>query len=587
MREWALTKLKREWTERIRTVLLDLAREKGLLLDEVGLVAQRPPSSQFGDVAFPLFGFAKVFRTAPQKIAEEVVARLLPEGGVKKIEGAGGYVNLFLDRESFALSVLSDIAHAGPGYGAGTLHQDKRIMVEFSCPNTNKPLHLGHMRNNILGESVSRILASQGADVLKVNLINDRGIHICKSMLAYKKFGEGKTPEEVGKKPDHFVGDFYVKFNEWAKTDSTAEEQARRMLKAWEDGDPEVRALWEKMNRWAIEGIEQTYRRTGISFDKIYYESDTYLLGRDLVLKGLEAGVFYQEEDGSVWVDLSEIGLDKKVLLRSDGTSLYLTQDLGTAVARYQDWAFDLLIYVVASEQNYHFRVLFYVLGKLGFSWAKNLYHLSYGMVNLPEGKMKSREGTVVDADDLLDRLVEMAREEIREKGRVDEVEDIDRTAEAIALGALHYFLLQVSPNKDMIFNPKESLSLTGNTGPYLQYMGARICSMERKADPSLVVPVEEVPTAELVDDASWELIVLLSQFPEVVESAAREYNPSLVIGFLYELGKTFSSFYHDNPIITHPNKDTARARLALARGIRQVLENGFRLVNIPFLERM
>ncbi|MEM5948983.1 arginine--tRNA ligase, partial [Spirochaetia bacterium 38H-sp] len=523
--------------------------------------------------------------TSPQNIASELADFLLEKYPDAIIKTAGGYLNIFLDKKNISAEIAADVINAGENYGKQDLFSSQKIMIEFSCPNTNKPLHLGHMRNNILGESISRLFSFLGADVCKVNLINDRGIHICKSMLAYKELGNGETPESAGKKSDHFVGDYYVKFNQWASSDDSAEEKAREMLRRWENGDQEVMSLWKRMNEWAIDGINKTYKRTGISFDRVYYESQTYLLGKDLVLKGLDNGVFYKENDGSVWVDLSEIGLDKKVLLRKDGTSLYLTQDLGTAVSRHEDWPFERLIYVVASEQNYHFKVLFYVLKKLGYDWAENLYHLSYGMVNLPEGKMKSREGTVVDADNLLDQLVEMAKAEIEEKGKLEQGDDADKAAEAIALGALHYFLLQVSPNKDMIFDPRESISLTGNTGPYLQYMGARISSMLRKA-PELVVSPEEVDTSRLNQASEWELMSLMGEFPEILASAARDYNPSLIVSYLYDVGKLFSRYYHDNPIITNEDKETAKARLLLARCVLNVLKAGFKLLNIPFLER-
>lgn len=586
MAVWALSRAKSEWKKRVYDALCRAARERGLEVMPDEPAVSRPPSVEMGDIAFAMFPYARVFRSSPQSIADEVVSIISAEFPDADVRVAGGYVNVFIDKVSVSAAVARDVIEAGDEYGKQDLFSGQKIMIEFSCPNTNKPLHLGHMRNNILGESISRLFDFLGADVCKVNLINDRGIHICKSMLAYKELGNGETPESVGKKSDHFVGDYYVRFNEWASSDESAEEKAREMLRAWESGDPEVMDLWKRMNKWAIDGINETYKRTGISFDRVYYESETYLLGKDLVLKGLEDGIFYKEEDGSVWVDLSEIGLDKKVLLRKDGTSLYLTQDLGTAVSRHKDWPFERLIYVVASEQNYHFKVLFYVLKKLGYEWADNLYHLSYGMVNLPEGKMKSREGTVVDADNLLNQLVEMAASEIKEKGKLDKDDDAAQIAEAIALGALHYFLLQVSPNKDMIFDPRESLSLTGNTGPYLQYMGARISSMLRKA-PELVVSPDAVDFSLLSQDADWELMSLIGEFPEILSSAARDYNPSVVVNYLYDVGKLFSRYYHDNPIITCEDKETAKARLLLARCVLNVIKTGFKLLNIPFLERM
>ncbi|MFO7780681.1 MAG: arginine--tRNA ligase [Spirochaetia bacterium] len=579
------------WKRRIADTLRELAREREIdesQIDEADVIVERPPKPELGDLGFPLFPFARVFRTSPAAIAEAAAARLQESGaaGRDRIETAGPYVNVHIDRDSYARSVFAAVETEGDDYGRGTSRGGQRVMVEFSAPNTNKPLHLGHLRNDAIGESVARIVKASGAEVRKVNLVNDRGIHICKSMLAYREFGNGETPESTGEKPDKFVGDFYVRFANWAQSDPSAEERAREMLQQWEKGEPDTLELWKTMNEWAVRGIQQTYRRTGVSFDDIYYESRTYGAGREEVLKGLERGVFYSDEKGTVWVDLEDIDLDKKVLLRGDGTSLYLTQDIGTAIRRHADWPFDRLVYVVASEQRYHFTVLFHVLERLGFEWAKNLFHLAYGMVNLPEGKMKSREGTVVDADDLIDQLAELAKVEIREKERESEVEDIDATAEAIALGALHYYLLAVNPMKDIVFDPAKSLSFNGNTGPYLQYTGARIRSIVRKAE-AAVPGVAEVDASALASQDEWELIKLLGEFPSRVEEASREYNPSYVTAYLFELAKTFSRYYHEYPILTAPTPAARDARLLLAISTAQVLKNGFRLINIPFLESM
>jgi arginyl-tRNA synthetase len=458
-------------------------------------------------------------------------------------------------------------------------------MVEFSSPNTNKPLHLGHLRNDILGESISRILAACGAEVRKVCIINDRGIHICKSMLAYKEYGEGKTPQSEHIKSDHFVGNWYVKYYAMAQTDSGAEERAQELLRKWEAGDQETVELWQKMKDWTVEGMKETYRRTGISFDQYYYESDTYLLGKDEVLKGLEQGIFYRESDGAIAVDLSEEKLDKKILLRKDGTSIYITQDFGTAIFRHNDWPFDRLIYVVGSEQQRHFQTLFAILKKLGYEWAANLYHLSYGMVNLPEGKMKSREGTVVDADDLIDSLRDLALEEIRSKDREEAVGDAPGTAEKIALGALHYYLLQTSPGKDMLFDPKESLSFNGNTGPYLQYMGARISSILRKAKDGAAGG--RVKPELLGGDAEWELIKTIAAYPQAVADAADRMDPSVVAAYLYELSRGFSRFYHDCPILNAETPDLAASRLELSRAVLRVVRDALYLIGTPFLEAM
>jgi arginyl-tRNA synthetase len=579
------------WKRRIADTLRELAREREIdesQIDEADVIVERPPKPELGDLGFPLFPFARVFRTAPQAIAEAAAARLQESGaaGGDRIETAGPYVNVHIDRDSYARSVFDAVEAEGDDYGRNTSRGGQRVMVEFSAPNTNKPLHLGHLRNDAIGESVARVVEASGAEVRKVNLVNDRGIHICKSMLAYREFGNGETPESTGEKPDKFVGDFYVRFANWAQRDPTAEERAREMLQQWEKGDPDTLDLWKTMNDWAVRGIQQTYRRTGVSFDDIYYESRTYGAGREEVLKGLERGVFYSDENGTVWVDLEDIDLDKKVLLRGDGTSLYLTQDIGTAIRRHGDWPFDRLVYVVASEQRYHFTVLFHVLERLGFEWAKNLFHLAYGMVNLPEGKMKSREGTVVDADDLIDQLAELAKVEIREKEREGEVEDIDATAEAIALGALHYYLLSVNPMKDIVFDPAKSLSFNGNTGPYLQYTGARIRSIVRKAE-STVPGAADVDASALASQDEWELVKLLGEFPSRVEEASREYNPSHITAYLFELAKTFSKYYHEYPILAAPTPAARDARLLLAISTAQVLKNGFRLINIPFLESM
>ncbi|MFW6213078.1 MAG: arginine--tRNA ligase [Spirochaetota bacterium] len=580
------------WTGHIKAALNEAASKKGIALDTVELPAlETPPEQAMGDLAMPMFPFAKIFRGNPAAIASEVATELEARTDSDRdgtVEAAGPYLNIRLPRSAFAAATLSRALAEGASYGANKLLEGERITIEFSSPNTNKPLHLGHLRNDALGESLRRILMACGADVRAVNLINDRGIHICKSMLAYQKFGNEETPESSGLKGDHLVGKYYVKYDQWAKSDSSAEEQAREMLRAWERGDEEVVALWRKMNGWVLDGITTTYEATGIHFDALYYESKTYSSGKEEILRGLDEGEFYRQEDGSVWVDLESEGLDKKILLRSDGTSVYVTQDIGTVIARYNDVPFDRMIYVVGSEQIYHFKVLFHVLRKLGFRWAEHLFHLSYGMVNLPEGKMKSREGTVVDADDLIAELQRLAAEEIREKEREDAVEDIDATAHAIAVGALHYFLLQVSPAKDMMFNPAESLSFTGNTGPYIQYTCARINSMFRKAaDRGIEVNDLDPDVALLATDAEWALVRLVGRFPELVAKAGAEYSPSLIAGYLYDVAKSFSGYYHDHPILTAPDEPLRDARLYLSKAVLTVLANGVELLNIPYLDRM
>jgi len=609
---------KQIWKDKVAYVINDIFSESGISekTESSQITAEIPPNPEMGDLGFPMFSFAKSLRKGPPQIAQIVSQKmtelLLKEGLEAKAEAQGPYLNIKMDRGKTSDAVLKDFYLKNKNdsadnensfsFGRPETLSGKKVMVEFSSPNTNKPLHMGHLRNDVLGESISRIIKACGAQVRKVCIINDRGIHICKSMLAYIEQGQGKTPESENVKSDRFVGDWYVCFSKdlkketeelvsagVKKEDAEAQTQsikkAQEILRKWEAGDSETVELWKKMNGWAINGMKKTYERTDVSFDQYYFESETYMLGKDEVLKGLEMGIFFRQEDGSVAVDLSAEKLDKKILLRSDGTSIYITQDFGTAIERHKDWPFDQLIYVVGSEQQYHFKVLFILLEKLGYSWAKNLHHLSYGMVNLPEGKMKSREGTVVDADDLIDSLRDMALAEIREKGREEEVGNPEEVAEKIALGALHYFLLQPSPVKDMLFDPKESLSFTGNTGPYLQYMGARISSMLRKS-----AGYEQKNDADfslLKTDAEWELIKILSDYPDTVSAAAANLDPSHLTGYLYELSKAFSRFYHECPILTCEDRALSKARLELSRAVMLVLKDAFNLVCIPFLNVM
>ncbi|MDR1306954.1 MAG: arginine--tRNA ligase [Treponema sp.] len=597
--------LKEAWKSRVASAVNDLVKESNAdgAVAPGGVVAELPPRPDMGDLGFPMFPYAKLLRRSPPAIAAAVAERLAAgpgdaasaagnaeagSGGAFGTAAAEGpYVNVRYDRGKAAARVLGRVLDTPPGRPE-TL-KGVRIMVEFSSPNTNKPLHLGHLRNDILGESVSRILAACGARVRKVCVINDRGIHICKSMLAYQEQGGGKTPESEGIKSDRFVGNYYVAYNDMARADADAENRARELLRLWEAGDEAVTALWKKMNAWTVEGMKATYRRTGVSFDQYYFESETYRKGREEILRGLEKGIFYKAPDGAVMVDLEAENLGKKVLLRSDGTSIYITQDIGLAIYRNRDWPFDRLVYVVGSEQQYHFRVLFSILEKLGFPWAKNLFHLSYGMVNLPEGKMKSREGTVVDADDLIDSLRDMALEEIREKEREEAVENPGETAEKIALGALHYYLLSVSPGKDMLFNPGESLSFNGNTGPYIQYMGARISALLRGApSPAETAVAGPGNHAELLTgDPEWELLKVLADYDAAVAAAAEGMDPSLVGTYLYSLSRAFSRFYHDCPILQAETSALSEARLTLARGVLRVLKDALDLIGIPFLETM
>ena len=604
---------KETWKLKIAEILTKLLKEADragsqgdVQITSARVVAEIPPQPEMGDLGFPMFGFAKLLRKGPPQIAQMVAAEL------PGASAAGPYVNVRLDRGEAARGILAEflgssgVEPAAASFSRPGTLRGSRIMVEYSSPNTNKPLHLGHLRNDVLGESISRILEACGAEVRRVCIINDRGIHICKSMLAYREHGEGKTPESEKIKSDRFVGDWYVRFSRDLKEECETLERekaldkkeaearapvllrAQELLRLWEAGDSETVELWKRMNAWAIDGMKETYKRTGVRFDQYYFESQTYLLGKDEILKGLEKGIFYREADGSVQADLTAEKLDKKVLLRKDGTSIYITQDVGTAIYRHKDWPFDRLVYVVGSEQQHHFKVLFLLLQKLGFEWAANLYHLSYGMVNLPEGKMKSREGTVVDADDLIDSLRDMAIEEIRSKEREEAVGDPEAAAERIALGALHYFLLQVSPSKDMLFDPRESLSFNGNTGPYLQYMGARISSLLRKAKERDVSGAAVPPRFELLcADAEWDLIKTLAAYNDSVAASAAGMDPSLVAAYLYELAKAFSRFYHDCPILSAEEPELAAARLALCRAVLLVLKDALYLVCIPFLEVM
>jgi arginyl-tRNA synthetase len=479
-------------------------------------------------------------------------------------------------------------------------------MIEFSSPNTNKPLHLGHMRNNLLGNALTNIIKANGNKVVKTNIVNDRGVHICKSMLAWKLYGNGETPQSSGKKGDHLVGDYYVAFDKHykaeveelmkkgmsedeAKAEAPLIKEAHSLLVRWEAGDPEVRALWKKMNEWVYAGFDETYRRMGISFDKIYYESNTYLEGKKKVLEGLDKGLFFRKDDGSVWADLTDKGLDQKLLLRSDGTSVYMTQDIGTAEQRFQDYPINKMIYVVGNEQNYHFQVLAILLDRLGFEWGKDLVHFSYGMVELPEGKMKSREGTVVDADDLIDEMIRTAKETSEELGKLDglskaEADDIVRI---VGLGALKYFILKVDARKNMTFNPKESIDFNGNTGPFIQYTYARIRSVLRKAAEMNITLPERLPDTVEVTDKEQGLIQMLADFAAVVRQAGTDYSPSVIANYVYDLVKEYNQFYHDYSILHEENEQTRLFRIVLSSEVAKIIYLGMGLLGIEVPERM
>ncbi len=598
----------------VANAINDFIKEKSLTAEEAkaeNLNVVTPPNSEMGDLGIPLFIFAKTLHMAPPQIAGAVVQKIDSKtAGIGEFVAVGPYINVKLDKAGSAEPILRSISEQKDNYGSFNSEgkkplEGRRVMIEYSSPNTNKPLHLGHLRNDALGESVSRILKMAGAEVYKVDLINNRGVHICKSMLAYKLFHEanGDTPEKLGMKGDHFVGQCYIEFDRYLKGEKgkpetahpEAAQQAEDMLIQWEKGDPEVRVLWQTMNDWTLDGVKETYKRTGVSFDKLYFESETYLKGKDEILKGLEKGVFFKAEDGSIRIDVTDVvgkGKDEdvheKVLLRKDGTSVYITQDIGTAISRHDDWSFNQLVYVVASEQNYHFKILFHILKKLGFDWADRLYHLSYGLVNLPSGRMKSREGTIVDADDLIDSLHADALEAIKQRGRDEQVGNADDVAEKVALGALHYYLLQATPIKDMLFNPEESLSFNGNTGPYLQYMGARINSILAKAAESgLKADNSSDAVALLTAPEEWELIKQLGDFPAAVEKSAENLDPSVMTAYLYETSKLFSRFYQQCSIMNAQDKKLSGARLYLAECTLTVIKNALNLVLVPYLERM
>ena len=556
-----------------------------------------------GDYTVVVFPFVKTSRQSPEAtgaaMGEWIVAN---EQKISAFNCVKGFLNLSLSNEYWN-SVLAEMIQT-PDFGQ-LPDTGRTVMVEFSSPNTNKPLHLGHIRNNLLGWSVSRLLEANGHRVIKANLVNDRGIHICKSMLAWLKTCNGATPESLGVKGDHLVGDCYVKFNDLYKAEvealvkgGMAQEEAEKnapimkeaqaMLVKWEQGDPEVRELWKTMNSWVYAGFDKTYSDLGISFDKIYYESQTYLLGKALVQKGLDMGIFERQEDGSVWCDLTSDGLDRKLLLRGDGTSVYMTQDLGTAERRFDEYKLDELIYVVGNEQNYHFQVLKLILGKLGFGWADDIYHLSYGMVELPEGKMKSREGTVVDADDLIEKMYNTAKETSLELGKLDGMseQEQDELFRMLSLGALKYFIIKVDPKKTMLFDPKESIDFNGNTGPFIQYTHARIKSILRKAADQGIDLGAELQSTEL-NPKEVRLVKILNSFPAKIAEAGLAHSPALVANYAYELAKDFNQYYHDTPILREEDASKLQLRLNLISMIARVLVKAMDILGIRLPERM
>ena len=571
-------------------------------VDASALQIQKTRKEFEGDYTLVTFPLLKLSHKSPEVTANEIGARIVADNPqIAAFNVIKGFLNLSLS-PAFWIDRFGEIA-ADISFGDAA-PTGRTIMIEYSSPNTNKPLHLGHIRNNLLGYSVAQILKANGHNVIKVNLVNDRGIHICKSMLAWQLYGGGETPASTGMKGDHLVGKYYVEFDKHykaqikelvsqgmsedeAKKKAPIMQQAQEMLRRWEAKDPEVYKLWQMMNGWVYEGFDVTYKALGVDFDKVYYESQTYLLGKSLVQEGLDKGVFFRKEDNSVWIDLTADGLDQKLLLRGDGTSVYMTQDLGTALRRFEENKLDEMIYVVGNEQNYHFQVLKLVLKKLGYAWSDEIYHLSYGMVELPEGKMKSREGTVVDADDLIADMVETAREMSTELGKLDGCtkEEADNVCRIVGLGALKYFILKVDPKKTMLFDPRESIDFNGNTGPFIQYTHARICSILRKADEA-GIDYKSYDCTELLPE-EVALIKSLADFPNVVKAAGESFSPSLIAAYAYDLAKTFNGYYHDHSILREEDGQKRRMRLMLAAEVARIIRRAMALLGIEVPQRM
>ncbi|MGP1625100.1 arginine--tRNA ligase [Prevotella koreensis] len=584
-------------------------------VDRTAVQLQKTRADFEGNLTLVVFPFLKISKKKPEDTAQEIGKRLIKETAVvASFNVVKGFLNLVVSQSAW-ISLLNDI-NKDADFGYKKAEEDSQlVMIEYSSPNTNKPLHLGHVRNNLLGWSLSRIMEANGYRVVKTNIVNDRGIHICKSMLAWQKWGNGETPETSGKKGDHLIGDYYVlfdkhyreeisllkpKFIEQGLSEKEAEEKAKQeaplikeahdMLVKWEQNDPEVRALWEKMNSWVYAGFDETYKALGVGFDKIYYESQTYLRGKAKVEEGLEKGLFERHEDNSVWADLTDEGLDKKLLLRSDGTSVYMTQDIGTAEMRFNDYPIDKMIYVVGNEQNYHFQVLSILLDRLGYKWGKELVHFSYGMVELPNGKMKSREGTVVDADDLIDVMTDDARRTADEAGKNADLTEQEKQsiARIVGMGALKYFILKVDARKNMLFNPEESIDFNGNTGPFIQYTHARIKSIMRKAE-AMGININGIATRNdaVLNEKEIELVQKMNSFATAVEQAGKDYSPSGIANYCYELTKEFNQWYHDFSVLNADDEQTRITRLVLAKNVAKIIKNGMALLGIEVPERM
>lgn len=598
----------------VASVLNGLKALYGQEVPEKMVQLQKTKKEFEGHLTLVVFPFLKMSKKGPEQTAQEIGEYLKAnDPAVAAFNVIKGFLNLTIASATW-IELLNEI-QADEQYGlVQATDASPLVMIEYSSPNTNKPLHLGHVRNNLLGNALANIVAANGNKVVKTNIVNDRGIHICKSMLAWKKYGNGETPETSGKKGDHLVGDYYVSFDKHykaevkelmakftaqgmsddeakakAEAESPLMQEAREMLVKWEAGDPEVRGLWEMMNNWVYAGFDETYKKMGVSFDKIYYESNTYLEGKEKVMEGLEKGFFYKKEDGSVWADLTAEGLDHKLLLRGDGTSVYMTQDIGTAKLRFADYPINKMIYVVGNEQNYHFQVLSILLDKLGFEWGKSLVHFSYGMVELPEGKMKSREGTVVDADDLMEEMIATAKETSQELGKLDGLtqEEADDIARIVGLGALKYFILKVDARKNMTFNPKESIDFNGNTGPFIQYTYARIQSVLRKAAESGIVIPEQIPTGIELSEKEEGLIQMVADFAAVVKQAGEDYSPSIIANYTYDLVKEYNQFYHDYSILREENEAVKVFRIALSANVAKVVRLGMNLLGIEVPSRM
>ena len=598
----------------VASVISGLKALYGQEVPEKMVQMQKTKKEFEGHLTLVVFPFLKMSKKGPEQTAQEIGEYLKAnDPAVAAFNVIKGFLNLTIASATW-IELLNEI-QADEQYGLMQVTDaSPLVMIEYSSPNTNKPLHLGHVRNNLLGNALANIVAANGNKVVKTNIVNDRGIHICKSMLAWKKYGNGETPETSGKKGDHLVGDYYVSFDKHYKAEvkelmakftaqgmsddeakakaeagSPLMQEAREMLVKWEAGDPEVRGLWEMMNNWVYAGFDETYKKMGVGFDKIYYESNTYLEGKEKVMEGLEKGFFYKKEDGSVWADLTAEGLDHKLLLRGDGTSVYMTQDIGTAKLRFADYPINKMIYVVGNEQNYHFQVLSILLDKLGFEWGKSLVHFSYGMVELPEGKMKSREGTVVDADDLMEEMIATAKETSQELGKLDGLtqEEADDIARIVGLGALKYFILKVDARKNMTFNPKESIDFNGNTGPFIQYTYARIQSVLRKAAESGIVIPEQIPAGIELSEKEEGLIQMVADFAAVVKQAGEDYSPSIIANYTYDLVKEYNQFYHDYSILREENEAVKVFRIALSANVAKVVRLGMNLLGIEVPSRM